>query len=254
MVFVGLSVGVEHLDGGRTNSVHSQESALVAGIVVVIGKIAFLAALYGFIYTVYRGLVGETRSMTEPARATRGHPPDASVDTWELRPPAATKAPAPEPAAAATIGPPKPPAQPPVAQPTDSPTSPAALTTELTLTPVRDAPAEHQPPTPRPREYTGAALVVLTSPEASLAGGTRVELAQGVTVGRTDDNTVVLRDRFVSSHHAEIIRRDDTYVLRDLGSTNGTFRNGARVEGERVIGEGDRIGIGTTVFVFHDPA
>src|SRR6266851_4679908 len=52
-----------------------------------------------------------------------------------------------------------------------------------------------------------------------------------VSVGRAPDNMLCLGDgaRRVSSHHAEVIRRGGQFVLRDLGSTNGTMINGRRV-------------------------
>src|SRR5215212_9411257 len=52
-----------------------------------------------------------------------------------------------------------------------------------------------------------------------------------ISIGRAPNNTLSLGDdaRRVSSHHAEIIRRGDHYVLHDLGSTNGTMINGRRV-------------------------
>lgn len=52
-----------------------------------------------------------------------------------------------------------------------------------------------------------------------------------ISIGRAPDNALCLGDRArrVSSHHAEVIRRGDQYLLRDLGSTNGTMINGRRV-------------------------
>jgi len=52
-----------------------------------------------------------------------------------------------------------------------------------------------------------------------------------ISIGRASDNALCFNDgqRRVSSHHAEIVRNDDHYLLRDLGSTNGTMINGRRV-------------------------
>ncbi|MFL6216375.1 MAG: trypsin-like peptidase domain-containing protein [Blastocatellia bacterium] len=52
-----------------------------------------------------------------------------------------------------------------------------------------------------------------------------------ITIGRAPDNSLTFGDgqRRVSSHHAEIIRRGDGFLLHDLGSTNGTMINGRRV-------------------------
>jgi serine protease Do len=55
--------------------------------------------------------------------------------------------------------------------------------------------------------------------------------AERISVGRAPDNMLCLGDgaRRVSSHHAEVIHHGDQYLLRDLGSTNGTMINGRRV-------------------------
>lgn len=55
--------------------------------------------------------------------------------------------------------------------------------------------------------------------------------ASRITIGRASDNALCFNDgqRRVSSHHAEIVRNNDHYLLRDLGSTNGTMLNGRRV-------------------------
>src|SRR5437588_10434798 len=52
-----------------------------------------------------------------------------------------------------------------------------------------------------------------------------------ISIGRAPDNMLCLGEsaRRVSSHHAEVILRGEQYVLRDLGSTNGTTINGRRV-------------------------
>lgn len=52
------------------------------------------------------------------------------------------------------------------------------------------------------------------------------------------------RDLDVSSRHAGIVRQGNTFVVRDLGSTNGTFVNGVRISGDAVLADGDVIGFG----------
>jgi DNA-binding NtrC family response regulator/pSer/pThr/pTyr-binding forkhead associated (FHA) protein len=67
--------------------------------------------------------------------------------------------------------------------------------------------------------------------------------ADEVSIGKDEENQVVLDDRFVSSFHARIARTGRGFWLRDLGSTNGTFVNGARVrEGEMEPGAVVRVG------------
>lgn len=66
----------------------------------------------------------------------------------------------------------------------------------------------------------------------------------GTTIGRADDNMVVVDDQSVSGHHAVILHTQDGVVLRDLNSTNGTKVNGMPVT-ESVLTSGDHICFGS---------
>jgi adenylate cyclase len=82
-------------------------------------------------------------------------------------------------------------------------------------------------------------------------GHREFELPDRATIGRHVDNVIQLPDRFVSNRHCEIfLDPNGSYVIRDLGSQNGTFVNNRRVQGERILGEGDRLTLGTTVCIF----
>jgi diguanylate cyclase (GGDEF)-like protein len=74
-------------------------------------------------------------------------------------------------------------------------------------------------------------------------------------LGRGDSAEIRLDDDGVSRKHAELIRLEDGSIqLRDLGSTNGTFVNGERID-ERVLVDDDRVALGTITllkFEFHD--
>src|SRR6266568_200182 len=72
-----------------------------------------------------------------------------------------------------------------------------------------------------------------------------LELGRQVVLGRDPACDVVLDDNLVSRRHAQL-EVDDSgrMVLRDLGSRNGTFVNGQRIEGAVVLGGNERIGIG----------
>ncbi len=74
-----------------------------------------------------------------------------------------------------------------------------------------------------------------------------------VTFGRNPKNAVQLDDPNVSGFHAEVSREGGAYVLRDLGSTNGTLVDGEPVT-ELALQHGARIRMGATRFVFVDPA
>ena len=72
----------------------------------------------------------------------------------------------------------------------------------------------------------------------------------GVTLGRSRECDVVLSDPNVSRQHAEIRPRGGSWVLNDLGSTNGSCLNGRRIEAPEVVRPGDEIELGTSVITF----
>jgi two-component system cell cycle response regulator len=63
-------------------------------------------------------------------------------------------------------------------------------------------------------------------------------------VGRSPEVSVILPDSTLSRRHACIRRLGDVYAIQDLGSTNGTFVDGVRIEGLRALDDGCRIGVG----------
>jgi adenylate cyclase len=96
------------------------------------------------------------------------------------------------------------------------------------------------------------ALLRIISPESPERS---VELARHNTLGRHPDNTIQILDRIVSKNHCHIdAAADGSFVLKDLGSLNGTFVNGERVSGECALNAGDEISLGSTKLVFDPPA
>ncbi|HYR27916.1 MAG TPA: SpoIIE family protein phosphatase [Thermoanaerobaculia bacterium] len=71
-----------------------------------------------------------------------------------------------------------------------------------------------------------------------------------VSIGRASDCTIPIKDRYLSRKHAEIISAGAAWVLKDLGSANGTYLNGSRVERDETLKAGDRIRLGDTEIVF----
>lgn len=69
-----------------------------------------------------------------------------------------------------------------------------------------------------------------------------------VTIGRAPEASVRISDRWLSRQHCTIDRLDDALILRDLGSTHGTYVNGQQVV-EAILRPGDRISVGLTTFV-----
>jgi len=83
-------------------------------------------------------------------------------------------------------------------------------------------------------------LVVRQGPEI----GTRFTLeGDQVTIGRIPDNDIQLDDFTVSRQHAVLVKQGSAWVVRDLGSLNGTYVNSARVD-EVSVQHGDEVQIG----------
>ena len=71
-----------------------------------------------------------------------------------------------------------------------------------------------------------------------------------VSIGRSPENDLALADHCCSSRHAQIAATDRGYAVKDLGSKNGTFVNGKRIQAETPLRMGDEILIGSTKVVF----
>jgi len=89
------------------------------------------------------------------------------------------------------------------------------------------------------------ARITIIGPE----GRQERELGAHNTLGRHPNNTHQVLDRIVSKEHCHIDLVDGRFVLRDLGSLNGTFINGERVT-EKVLSSGDEITLGSTRIIF----
>ncbi|MDQ4129647.1 MAG: zinc-ribbon and FHA domain-containing protein [Actinomycetota bacterium] len=93
---------------------------------------------------------------------------------------------------------------------------------------------------------TAAMVVVKRGPNA----GSKFMLDADVTrAGRHPDSDIFLDDITVSRRHAEIVRVDDGFVVRDVGSLNGTYLNRERIE-EAKLANGDELQIGKFKLVF----
>jgi hypothetical protein len=100
-----------------------------------------------------------------------------------------------------------------------------------------------QPLEERARSRAETALIVL--------GGKRMVVGPaGATLGRSRKCDIVVDDPNVSREHAEVRPRGGSWVLRDLGSTNGSSINGRRTDGAEVLKPGDEIELGTSTMTF----
>ena len=75
-----------------------------------------------------------------------------------------------------------------------------------------------------------------------------------VVLGRAHECDLILPDVLLSRRHAEIVRGPQGWVLRDLGSLNGTRLNGIRVQREEPLHDGDQVGMSDWVLVYRDAA
>ena len=118
------------------------------------------------------------------------------------------------------------------------------------------APSYEQPPPrnpPPPHAWPGPSAPPLGTPAAPLAAPAPLVFPPGsgvrFTIGRTRDCDLCLTDLSVSRMHALLVRREDGWVLSDLGSHNGTRLNGWLVREAVRVRAGDRVEFGSMAFI-----
>ena len=105
-------------------------------------------------------------------------------------------------------------------------------------------PAAGGPPARTGRGRTPRQLIVT---QGALAG-TRISLdSRPILIGRADDSTLVLDDDYASTRHARIAMQGEEWYVEDLGSTNGTYLDRAKVTGPTRVPLGVPVRIGKTV-------
>jgi two-component system cell cycle response regulator len=87
-----------------------------------------------------------------------------------------------------------------------------------------------------------AALTVL---RGELPGALFPLTAAEMIIGRDTGIAISLPDHSLSRQHARVLRRGSVYTIEDLGSTNGTFVDGARITGLRILEDGSRVHLGS---------
>lgn len=199
----------------------------------------------------------------EAAGAAPEPAPEAAEEPAAEEPPAA-EPPAEERAAAATTVDVAPPEAPPpaaetatpgpaddgktVLQPAPSPPTPPddGATRLLAIPDLGPGGAETEP---LPGSGSRPTVAARLEPEDESAGLPVFPLQSLTTIGRMPENQVRLEHGTVSRRHAQIAYTGEGFVVRDLGSDNGTFVNGERIE-ERAVEDGDRLQFGVLRFVF----
>lgn len=117
--------------------------------------------------------------------------------------------------------------------------SPAAATA-----PVAAAPPVSRGPE-KATSTTVSRIVITSGPKAGL----EVPLgSEPITIGRSSESGLVIRDDYTSSHHARLLQWGEQWMLQDLDSTNGTWHDGDRVTTPVPVIVGAPIKVGATTF------
>lgn len=130
----------------------------------------------------------------------------------------------------------------PAAAPGPIATAPANAETSL-VTPVAQRPAPSGPQ--KATVGTVSRIVITSGPKAGL------ELPLGdepLTIGRSSESGLVIRDDYTSSHHARLVLWGEQWMVQDLDSTNGTWHDGERVASPVPVIVGAPIKVGATTF------
>lgn len=194
----------------------------VSELTLLVLRLGFLLVLWLFIF----GIVYALRSDLF-GRRVRKMSPDASAQP---------AAPAVEPLFQST---------PPVASaplpPMAAPTPAGAALTEPVFAPSPASPSHSVKATTQ----NASRLVITSGPKV----GTEFPLtAESITIGRSTDSSLVIRDDYTSTHHARLMLWNGEWMIQDLDSTNGTFLSGTRVVVPTPVPLNAPVKIGATTF------
>lgn len=203
---------------------------------LLIAQGAFLVLLYLFVWSLVRSSSRDLRD-TEPVVVQQASDTRQPVDPFEDELPA-EPVPAPPEAPAVVPLPPVDVAEADVPAPAVEPDVPDRSQRRPT------GPALDLSVNIHPR------LVVERSP--SLAPDSEYPLEAGMTIGRSRSNGIPLSDQFVSHMHARVFPNGQFFFIEDLGSTNGTFLNGHKIEEPTQLKVRDQVSFGDTVLRYEE--
>ncbi|MDR7110532.1 hypothetical protein J2X03_000388 [Microbacterium trichothecenolyticum] len=126
-----------------------------------------------------------------------------------------------------------------------APVASAAAASSVTGPVAPAAPAPVAKPGGPATTATASRIVITSGPKTGL------ELPLGnepLTIGRSSESGLVVRDDYTSSHHARLVLWGDQWMIQDLDSTNGTWHDGARVTAPVPVNLGAPIKVGATTF------
>jgi hypothetical protein len=107
--------------------------------------------------------------------------------------------------------------------------------------------AVNQPPAASDHASTdNATRLVITS---GAKAGAEFPLGRDeITIGRSSDSAIIIRDDYTSTHHARLMLWNGRWMIQDLDSTNGTFLDGSRVTVPTPVPLGATVKVGATTF------
>ena len=117
-----------------------------------------------------------------------------------------------------------------------------------TTAPAPDATGFHAAPAFSEAPRRGPDGWLIAERGGGLQDGQRFDLIGGLSIGRSKESDIRIDDRYASSLHARVFSRDGRFYVEDMNSTNGTLLNGATLQGEAELIDGDTVQIGDTVF------
>jgi pSer/pThr/pTyr-binding forkhead associated (FHA) protein len=120
----------------------------------------------------------------------------------------------------------------------------------LELNPASGPAAARSAPPPTRSKKPKKAPKKLAVIEGEKLKGKSFDLGDELIIGRGDKSHIVLDDTYVSTVHGRIFAKGDTYMVEDMGSTNGTYLNRRRINAPTEVQRGDRLKIGKTVMEF----
>ncbi|HKH07997.1 MAG TPA: FHA domain-containing protein [Agromyces sp.] len=139
----------------------------------------------------------------------------------------------------------------------DAPAAPPVAASAFPSSPAAAAPAAATAPVMHPAAASSGASGELASTDNAtrlvITSGTKAgaEFPLGhdeITIGRSSDSAIIIRDDYTSTHHARLMLWNGRWMIQDLDSTNGTFLNGSRVTVPTPIPLGATVKVGATTF------
>lgn len=220
----------------------------ISELTLLVLRLGFLLLLWVFVFVVVYSLRADlfgsrTKKLPDasqpapaPRQAAAPHAPSGSAPATELIGAAA--------AAARPSAPSLPPPAMPVPLPPSVPSLPPTGTNPLAGL-ARDRSSEPQRGAEKATLDTAKRLVITGGPRA----GTEYALtSEPLTIGRSSESGLVVRDDYTSTHHARLMLWNGEWMLQDLDSTNGTFLDGERVTSPTQIPLDTPVKIGLTTF------